>query len=88
MTSNSSYNKRNFLNTPPHFNVETWIKIFIQSIILRLWETIINGPFILTHYVNSEVVDKPIFLWTKEDKRKIEFDFKVKNFLVISLNEN
>lgn len=40
--------------------------------------------FTHTHCVNDEVVGKPDFLWTKEDKRKFEYDFKgKKNWLCI-----
>lgn len=65
-----------FLNTPSPFNgdrFELWkdkFKIFIQSFDLELWETIINGPFIPTHYTNGEVLDIPNFLWNEEEKRK------------------
>lgn len=33
-------------------------RIFIQSINNELWETIVNGMFILTHQVNDKVIDK------------------------------
>lgn len=41
-----------------------------------------------THYINGEVVDKPNFLWTKEDKRNFKLDFKATNFFIMSLGEN
>lgn len=46
--------------------------MFLQSVNNELWETIVNGTFILTHQVNDEVVDKLDSLWTKEEKRKYE----------------
>lgn len=94
MSFNIVFNKRTFLNTPPPFNGERFqlrkarFKIFIQSINLGLWEKIINIPFIPTNYINGEVVDKPDFLWTKDEKRKFKIDFNTKNILVMSLNEN
>lgn len=86
MTFNISYNKRAFLKTPHGFNGdrhELWkgrIRIFIQCINFELWETIINGQFIPAHHVNDKVIDKTDFLWTKEDKRNFELDFKAKIF--------
>lgn len=70
MTSNTSFNNNTFLNTLSPFNYgrfELWkarFKIFIQKFSFELWETIINGHFIHTHFVNSEVIDKFDFPWT------------------------
>lgn len=64
MNFNIFLSKSSFLNTPPPFNgarFEIWkarSRILIQSISFELWETIINNPFIHTHRVNGEVVDK------------------------------
>lgn len=52
-----------------------------------MWETIVNDLFISTHQVNDEVVYKPNSLWTKEEKRKFEIDFKTKNFMIMSLDD-
>lgn len=60
--------------------------MFIQSLDFELWLMIINNPFIHTHHINGEVVDKPDFLLTLEEKRKFEIDFKTNNFLVIYLS--
>lgn len=84
MISNSILNKRNLLNTPSPFNGDTFelwksrFKIFIKSISFELWETILNILFIPTHHMNGKVVDKQDFLWTIEEKRKFEIDFKNK----------
>lgn len=51
-------------------------RIFIQSINSKLWEIIINNLFISTHQIHGEVVDKIDSLWTVEEKRKFEIDFK------------
>lgn len=74
MTSNTSFNKRIFLNKSPPFNGDRF----------ELWKTRFK---ISTHNNNFEVVDKPYFLWTVDDKRKFDIDFKAKDFLVVYLNE-
>lgn len=51
-------------------------------------ETIINGQFIPTHIMNGEAVGKPGFFWTIKEKRKFEIDFKIKSFLVMTLDDN
>lgn len=85
-------NKRYFLNTPQPFNnINLWkarFRIFIQIINCELWETIMNGPFIHAYQVNGEVVNKPYFLWTEEEKRKFEINFKTKSFIIMSLDGN
>lgn len=52
-----------------------------------MWETLIINLFILTHQVNGKVVDEPNFFWTKEEKRKFKIDFKIKSFIVMSLDD-
>lgn len=93
MICNIVFNKKTFLNTHPLFNGDrfglwkTRFKIFIQNFDLELWETIINDSFIVNHCINGEVVDKPYFLWTKEEKRNFKIDFKTKKLSVMSLNK-
>lgn len=93
MTSNTPI-KGSLLNTPPFFNsceFELWqamFVIFIQSINHELWKTIINVLFISTYQVNGEVVNKLGYLWTKEEKRIFEIDFKTKSFIVTSLYDS
>lgn len=94
ITSNTFFNKRYFLNIHPPFNgvrFELWttsFKKFIQSIDIEFWETLINDMLIPTHRIVRQVVDKLNFLWTVAKKRNFEFDFKTKNFLVMSLNDS
>lgn len=94
MTLNTSYNKMIFLNTPSSFNGNKFViwkfifKMFIESYYNKLWEMIVNGLFIPTHYVNGEVVYKLGFLLTEENKTKFKINFKDKNFLVMTLSEN
>lgn len=46
-----------------------------------------NCPFIPTYQIDGEVVDNPDSLWTVEEKRKFEIDFKTKFFIVMSLDD-
>lgn len=41
------------------------LKCSLKIVILEFWKIIINGPFIPTHYVYDEEVDKLDFLWTE-----------------------
>lgn len=92
MTFNNFFNKISFQNTPPPFNgdrFELWkvrFKIFIHSFDFELWELITNGPFISTHHINEELIDKPDFLWTIEKKIKFEIDFKTNNSIMFVTN--
>lgn len=42
--------------------------------------------FIPIHGVNDKVVDKPDFLWTKEEKRKLEINVKIMSFIIMFLD--
>ena len=53
-----------------------------------MWESIIKGPLIPKHQIEGEIVDKFDSLWTVEEKRKYEIDFKAKNFLVMTLDDS
>lgn len=94
MTFNIILNKSSFLNTHPPFNgvrFEIWkagFRIFIQSINSKLWETIIIGRFILSHQIDGEVVEKLDSLWIVEEKRKFQIDLKIKNVLIMSLDDS
>lgn len=63
-------------------------KVFIKNTNFESWEIIISDLFIHIHYVNGEIIDKHVFLWTKENNGKFQLDFKVENFLVMSFSEN
>lgn len=44
--------------------------------------------FIPTHQIYGEVVYKPYTLWIVKEKRRVEIDFKAKQFLVIILDDS
>ena len=87
MTSNN-----NSINCPPSFNGEGYgywkerMKIFIEGIDCDIWDAIENGPFIPTHLINNVVVNKPRSLWTKDEKKKVQYNLKAKNIIIASLS--
>lgn len=50
-----------------------------------MWDIIINCTFIPTYYINNKVVNKPYFLWTKENDIQIQLDFKTKYLMTSAL---
>lgn len=78
MSTNTSLNKRIFMNKPPSFDGEgftIWkekMKMLLDVIDFDLWAYVQNDSFVLTHFINNEVVTKPINLWTVEEKEKNE----------------
>lgn len=85
MTSNTSFNTGTHLHRLMMicFSCENLdLKSSFKILILNYGKKVINGLFIPTQYVNGKVVDKPDFLWPKEDKRKLTINFKAKHFFV------
>jgi len=62
------------------------MKIFIESIDQGIWFAIINGPYTPKHIVNNVKVDKPWTKWTKEERRRAQYNCNTKNILTSSLN--
>lgn len=52
------------------------IQIFFYSIVSDKCSFILNGPFVHIHFVINEVVDKPNYLWTTYEKRKVKLEFQ------------
>lgn len=64
MTSKISFNKSNFVNKSPLFNGEQFIIWEVRmkmclNVDFNSWDYVLDGPFIPTHYVNNEIVNKP-----------------------------
>lgn len=67
---------------------ELWksrFKSFIEAIVFEIWDALINDLFIPIFFFNVDVVNKPPFHWSEEDKRKVQFGFKVKHCLINAL---
>ncbi|XP_057739987.1 uncharacterized protein LOC130957114 [Arachis stenosperma] len=58
------------------------MKIFVQAIDYRLWKIILEGPqFPTTTSAEGVISLKPEASWTKEDRKKVEFNAKAINLL-------
>lgn len=89
MTTNTfAFSMRLFMNIHPQFdddNFELWKVIFkflSKKLIFKIWDILINGPFIHTFSFTYEVVNKLDFNWIEEDKRKVKLDFKFKHIFI------
>lgn len=64
MTSNISFNKRNFMNKLSSLNGENFtiwkekMKMFLNVVDFDLCDYVQNSQLILTHYINNEVVHR------------------------------
>lgn len=93
MTSNTSFvfNNGIFVSTPPSFNGESFdiwkerIKIYFDSIDCDLLNFVLNGPFVLIHFINNEAIYKPIYIWTIEEKRNVLLGFQSKYLMTSAL---
>ena len=63
------------------------MQIFIEATDLNIWKAIELGPHIPTivDVSTSTTTQKPRDKWTKEDRRKIQYDLKAKNIITSTL---
>lgn len=95
MISNTSKNKSLPMNIPPMFNGERYIiqkarmQFFLKTSNFNVWDAINYAPFIHTHFINDEVVNKLRDLQTKEEKENVKHSLKSKYRIVsvLSINE-
>lgn len=50
--------------------------IFFYSIDCDLWNFILECSSVLIHFINNEAVDKPNYIWTVKEKRKVHLGFQ------------
>jgi len=62
------------------------MKIFIESIERGIWNTIVNGPYILVSIVNGISVAKPFDELTEAENKCIQYDCVAKNIITSALN--
>jgi len=62
------------------------LKILIESIVQVIWDAILNGPYTPKHVVDNKQVDRPWNEWTKEERRRHQYDCTEKNIFTSSLN--
>lgn len=83
------------MNTHPSFDGEMYIiwkesiKMIFHSVDSELWNYVLKGHYVLTHwipthFVDNEVVNKSINLWTTEENIKMKQGFQTK-YLMISV---
>ena len=64
------------------------ISVHIQSVDMDVWDAVVNGRFQPQVVANSVVQEKPKADWSDDDKRKVQYDLKVRNILISSLGVN
>lgn len=62
------------------------MKIFLNIIDFNLRDYVLDDPFVYTHFINNEVVNKLKSLWTTKEKEKVKNDFKIKYLMIITLS--
>jgi len=81
-------------NRTPIFNGETYdywkecMSVHIQSVDMDFWDVVVNGRFqpqIVANGENGVVLEKPKADWSEDDKKKVQYDLKVRNILISSI---
>jgi len=82
------------INRPPLFfglNNQFWkvrMKIFVESLDKRIWDTIENGPFIPKFEKDESSIEKPWSQWIDAENKKAKFDCIAKNIITSALNSD
>jgi len=80
------------IHRPPIFsgiNYQFWkikMKIIIESIDQGIWDVIVNEPYTPKHIVDNVQVDNPWTKWTKEERRRAQYDCNEKNISSLHLS--
>jgi len=61
------------------------MKIFIELQDLDVWDAIQNGPYVHFTKTNDAKLAKLRSEWTNNDKKKVQYDLRVKNILTLAL---
>jgi hypothetical protein len=64
------------------------MSVHIQSVDIDVWEAVVNGRFQLQVVANGVALEKPKVDWSDNDKRKVQYDLKVRNIPISSLGVN
>jgi len=82
------------INRPPLLygvNYQFWkviMNFFVESIDRRIWDVIINGPFILKHEIGKMFVEKPWSQWTETEGKKVQYDCIIENIITFALSSD
>jgi len=81
-------------NRAPIFDRENYnywkecMSVHIQSVDMDVWHAVVNGRFqpqIVADGEDGVVLDKPKADWSDDDKKKVQYDLKARNILIVSL---
>jgi len=62
------------------------MKFFIESIDYRIWNAIMNGPYIPVSVVNGISIAKPFDELTEAKNKRVQYDCVAKNIITSALN--
>jgi len=62
------------------------MKIFIESINRRIWNAIVNGPYIPITVLNGVPVEKSFDELIDAENKKVQYDCVAKNIITSALN--
>ncbi|XP_073224814.1 uncharacterized protein [Cicer arietinum] len=81
------------LTRPPAFNGAAYMYwkermlIFLEACSLDVLEAVIDGPFVPTIAgTGDSSIAKPRSYWSKDDKKKVEYNAKVKNIITSAIS--
>jgi len=66
------------------------MSVHIQLVDMDVWDAVVNGRFQPQIEADDDgvVLDKPKADWSDDDKKKVQYDLKVRNILISSLGVN
>ena len=77
------------INRLPIFNGEgyhywkTQMQIFIEAIVLNIWEAIEVGPYVPTMVAGNTTIKKPREEWSEDERRLVQNNLKAKNIILL-----
>jgi hypothetical protein len=64
------------------------MSVHMHSVDIDVWEAVVNGRFHLQVVANGVALENPKVDWSDHDKKKVQYDLKVRNILISSLGVN
>ena len=94
MAGKLSFEEGASIYKPPLFcglNYKFWearMKIFIESIDQRIWDSIENGPYIPKFKKDNPFIAKPLSKWTNDECKMVQLDRSAQNIIASALDTN
>ena len=94
MAGKLSFEEGASIYKPPLFcglNYKFWearMKIFIESIDKRIWDSIENGPYIPKLKKDNSFIAKPLSKWPKDECKMAQLDRSAQNIIASALDTN